>query len=204
MLSFVLNALIIVFFVVLGCVGLAVLFGGSIKFCGWYDKQSELKDGYKAHVRLVKDICGKYSYDGVYRCNRYVVLTFDTFVNMYKLDKNYWDCEKFSQKYAWKIHHEGDKVVKDGYLQHGDTFVVFKTLKDYKKWCEFMSTSDKSNDENSLYFDSSDEAMKQIIEHYKEVSEQKHKEYADYINKGRKCYEDISDNLITKGVNGNE
>lgn len=151
-----------------GFVGLIVL--------GWIWVSVDSNDYYSEHVR-------KSTEDG-----KYVILSFDSFVNMNRADRKYFVIKKSNGYYV--IYHDEYIEGKDCLYRHEYTYVMMQTKKDYKKLCEYLVIKDK-NEDNYIYYGASDEVMDKIIKHYKEVAEKNRVESQKRMEEAAQTYIDV-------------
>ena len=139
-----------------------------------YDKNLQID--YKNHVLKSK------------RLGKYVIIPFDSFLNMDRADKHYFCYENICDVYV--VYHE--EVVSTSVCSTSEKISVNITKKrDYKKLYKYLSVNKNSNMNNVIYNSSSDEAMNKIIEHYKEVAEKNRIESQKCIDDAVKICADI-------------
>lgn len=139
-----------------------------------YDKNLQID--YKNHVLKSK------------RLGEYVIIPFDSFLNMDRADKHYFCYENICDVYV--VYHE--EVVATSVCGRSEKIsVIMPTKRDYKKLYKYLSVNKNSNMNNVIYNGTSDEAMNKIIEHYKEVAEKNHIESQKCINDAVKTCADI-------------
>lgn len=136
-------------------------------------RDNNLKVDYKYHVSESK------------KSDRYVIIPFDSFLNMDKVDKHYFSYKQDCGVYF--VYHE--EIILTGISSK--VFVIMPTKRDYKKLYKYLSVDGNSNMNNVIYNGSSDEAMNKIIEHYKEVAEKNRIESQKCINDAVKICTDI-------------
>lgn len=137
---------------------------------------NSLREGYKEHVLKSKEF------------GEYVIIPFDSFLNMYKVDKHYFCYKKVCGIYI--IYHE-EIILISACTKFEKTFVIMPTKRDYKKLYKYLSVNGNNNTNNVVYNGSSDKAMNKIIEHYKEVAEKNRIESQNCINDAVKMCADI-------------
>ena len=139
-------------------------------------RDNNLKVDYKYHVSKSK------------KSDRYVIIPFDSFLNMDKVDKHYFRYKEDCGVYF--VYHE--EIILTGVCSKTEkVFVIMPTKKDYKKLYKYLSINGNNNTNNVIYNGSSDEAMNKIIEHYKEVAEKNRIESQKCINDIAKTCADI-------------
>ena len=122
------------------------------------------------------------------RLGKYVIIPFDSFLNMDRADKHYFCYENICDVYV--VYHE--KVVATSVCGRSEKIsVIMPTKIDYKKLYKYLSINGNNNTNNVIYNGSSDEAMNKIIEHYKEVAEKNSIESQKYIDDAVKICADI-------------
>ena len=137
---------------------------------------NNLQVDYKNHVLKSKKL------------GEYVIIPFDSFLNMDRADKHYFCYENICGVYV--IYHE--EVVATSVCGRSEKIsVIMPTKRDYKKLYKYLSVNKNSNTNNVIYNGSSDEAMNKIIEHYKEVAEKNRIESQKCINDAVKTCADI-------------
>lgn len=134
---------------------------------------NNLREGYKEHVLKSKEF------------GEYVIIPFDSFLNMYRADKYYFRYKKVCGIYI--VYHE--EIILTGISSK--IFVIMPTKRDYKKLYKYLSVDGNNNTNNVVYNGSSDNAMNKIIEHYKEVAEKNRIESQKCINDAVKICTDI-------------
>ena len=140
----------------------------------FYDKNLQID--YKNHVLKSK------------RLGEYVIIPFDSFLNMDKVDKHYFRYKEDCDVYV--VYHE--EVVATSVCGGSEKIsVIMPTKRDYKKLYKYLSVNKNSNMNNVIYNGSSDEAMNKIIEHYKEVAEKNRIESQKCIDDAVKICADI-------------
>ena len=140
----------------------------------FYDKNLQID--YKNHVLKSK------------RLGKYVIIPFDSFLNMDRADKHYFCYENICDVYV--VYHE--EIVLTGVSRKTEkVFVIMPTKRDYKKLYKYLSVNKNSNMNNVIYNGTSDEAMNKIIEHYKEVAEKNRIESQKCIDDAVKICADI-------------
>ena len=140
----------------------------------FYDKNLQID--YKNHVLKSK------------RLGKYVIIPFDSFLNMDKADKHYFCYENICDVYV--VYHV--EIILTGVCSKTEkVFVIMPTKKDYKKLYKYLSINGNNNTNNVIYNGSSDEAMNKIIEHYKEVAEKNRIESQKCIDDAVKICADI-------------
>lgn len=141
---------------------------------------SNLKLEYKTHIQNSID------------CGNYVVMSFDSLLNMDRADKKYF---KFNKKNdSWTVSHEEFRF-KEGYGNYtAKTTIVMQTKKDYKKLQKYLVLSDGKNVGDAIYNNFNDEAMEEIIKHYREVVERNRVESQKRIADAIQTYTDIKNN----------
>ena len=140
----------------------------------FYDKNLQID--YKNHVLKSK------------RLGKYVIIPFDSFLNMDKVDKHYFRYENICDVYV--VYHE--EVVATSVCGGSEKIsVIMPTKRDYKKLYKYLSVNKNSNMNNVIYNGTSDEAMNKIVEHYKEVAEKNRIESQKCIDDVVKTYTDI-------------
>lgn len=139
-------------------------------------RDNNLKVDYKYHVSKSK------------KSDRYVIIPFDSFLNMDRVDKHYFSYKEDCGVYF--VYHE--EIILTGVCSKTEkVFVIMPTKKDYKKLYKYLSINGNNNTNNVIYNGSSDEAMNKIIEHYKEVAEKNRIESQKCINDAVKTCADI-------------
>ena len=139
-------------------------------------RDNNLKVEYKYHVSKSK------------KSDRYVIIPFDSFLNMDKVDKHYFRYKEDCGVYF--VYHE--EVVSTSVCGRSEKIsVIMPTKRDYKKLYKYLSVNKNSNMNNVIYNGTSDEAMNKIIEHYKEVAEKNHIESQKCIDDAVKICADI-------------
>ena len=139
-----------------------------------YDKNLQID--YKNHVLKSK------------RLGKYVIIPFDSFLNMDRADKHYFCYENICDVYV--VYHE--EVVATSVCGGSEKIsVIMPTKRDYKKLYKYLSVNKNSNMNNVIYNGTSDEAMNKIIEHYKEVAEKNRIESQKCIDDAVKICADI-------------
>lgn len=136
-------------------------------------RDNNLKVDYKYHVSKSKE------------SDRYVIIPFDSFLNMDKVDKHYFSYKQDCGVYF--VYHE--EIILTGISSK--ISVIMPTKKDYKKLYKYLSVDGNSNMNNVIYNCSSDETMNKIIEHYKEVAEKNRIESQKCIDNVAKTCADI-------------
>ena len=122
------------------------------------------------------------------KLDRYVIILFDSFLNMDRADKHYFCYENICDVYV--VYHE--EVVATSVCGRSEKIsVIMPTKIDYKKLYKYLSINGNNNTNNVIYNGSSDEAMNKIIEHYKEVAEKNSIESQKYIDDAVKICADI-------------
>lgn len=139
-------------------------------------RDNNLKVDYKYHVSKSK------------KSDRYVIIPFDSFLNMDKVDKHYFRYENICDVYV--VYHE-ESVATSVCGGSEKISVIMPTKRDYKKLYKYLSINGNNNTNNVIYNGSSDEAMNKIIEHYKEVAEKNRIESQKCIDDAVKTYTDI-------------
>ena len=140
----------------------------------FYDKNLQID--YKNHVLKSK------------RLGKYVIIPFDSFLNMDRADKHYFCYENICDVYV--VYHE--EAVSTSVCGRSEKIsVIMPTKRDYKKLYKYLSVNKNSNMNNVIYNGSSDEAMNKIIEHYKEVAEKNRIESQKCINDVAKTCADM-------------
>ena len=139
-------------------------------------RDNNLKVDYKYHVSKSK------------KSDRYVIIPFDSFLNMDRADKHYFCYENICDVYV--VYHE-EVVATSVCGKTEKVFVIMPTKRDYKKLYKYLSVNKNSNMNNVIYNGSSDEAMNKIIEHYKEVAEKNRIESQKCIDDAVKICADI-------------
>lgn len=128
----------------------------------------------------------------------YVVLPFDSLLNMWKVDKTYFK-SYWLRDCCWTVYHQETHVVQGrAYYNEKKTYVIMPTKDDYKKLKQYLGTSDEDNTNNRVYDGSSDEAMNNIIEHFHEVVEKRKEEALEYSSKAEEIYHEALDNMKRK------
>ena len=139
-------------------------------------RDNNLKVDYKYHVSKSK------------KSDKYVIIPFDSFLNMDRADKHYFCYENICDVYV--VYHE--EVVATSVCGRSEKiFVIMPTKRDYKKLYKYLSVNGNNNTNNVIYNGSSDEAMNKIIEHYKEVAEKNRIESQKCIDDAVKICADI-------------
>lgn len=139
-------------------------------------RDNNLKVDYKYHVSKSKKL------------DEYVIIPFDSFLNMDKADRHYFSYKEDCGVYF--VYHE--EIVLTGVSSKTEkVFVIMPAKRDYKKLYKYLSVDGNSNTNNAIYNGSSDEAMNKIIEHYKEVAEKNRIESQKCINDAVKTCADI-------------
>lgn len=136
-------------------------------------RDNNLKVDYKYHVSESK------------KSDKYVIIPFDSFLNMDKVDKHYFSYKQDCGVYF--VYHE--EIILTGISSK--VSVIMPTKRDYKKLYKYLSVDGNNNTNNVIYNGSSDEAMSKIIEHYKEVAEKNRIESQKCIDDVAKTYTDI-------------
>lgn len=139
-----------------------------------YDKNLQID--YKDHVLKSKEL------------GKYVIIPFDSFLNMDRADKHYFCYEDICDVYV--VYHE-EAVATSVCGGSEKISVIMPTKRDYKKLYKYLSVNKNSNMNNVIYNGTSDEAMNKIIEHYKEVAEKNRIESQKCIDDVVKTYTDI-------------
>ena len=140
----------------------------------FYDKNLQID--YKNHVLKSK------------RLGKYVIIPFDSFLNMDRADKHYFCYENICDVYV--VYHE-EIILTGVYGKTEKVFVIMPTKRDYKKLYKYLPVNKNSNMNNVIYNGTSDEAMNKIIEHYKEVAEKNRIESQKCINDVAKTCADM-------------
>ena len=139
-------------------------------------RDNNLKVDYEYHVSKSK------------KSDRYVIIPFDSFLNMDKVDKHYFRYKEDCGVYF--VYHE--EVVATSVCGRSEKIsVIMPTKRDYKKLYKYLSVNKNSNMNNVIYNGTSDEAMNKIIEHYKEVAEKNRIESQKCIDDAVKICADI-------------
>lgn len=141
-------------------------------------RDNNLKVDYKYHVSESKKL------------GEYVIIPFDSFLNMDRADKHYFRYKESCGVYI-VYHEEGEIIPATGCSKMKKVFVIMPTKGDYKKLYKYSSINGNNNTNNVIYNGSSDEAMNKIIEHYKEVAEKNRIESQKCINDAVKTCADI-------------
>ena len=136
-------------------------------------RDNNLKVDYKYHVSESKKL------------DEYVIIPFDSFLNMNKADRHYFSYKEDCGVYF--VYHE--EIILTGVSSK--VFVIMPTKRDYKKLYKYLSVNKNNNTNNAVYNGSSDEAMNKIIEHYKEVAEKNRIESQKCIDNVAKTCADI-------------
>lgn len=139
-------------------------------------RDNNLKIDYKNHVLKSK------------RLGKYVIIPFDSFLNMDRADKHYFCYENICDVYV--VCHE-EAVATSVCGGSEKISVIMPTKRDYKKLYKYLSVNKNSNMNNVIYNGTSDEAMNKIIEHYKEVAEKNRIESQKCIDDAVKICADI-------------
>ena len=139
-------------------------------------RDNNLKVDYEYHVSKSK------------KSDRYVIIPFDSFLNMDMVDKHYFRCKEYHGVYF--VYHE-EIILTGVYGKTEKVFVIMPTKRDYKKLYKYLSVNENNNTNNVIYNGSSDEAMNKIIEHYKEVAEKNRIESQKCIDDAVKICADI-------------
>lgn len=139
-------------------------------------RDNNLKVDYKYHVSKSKKL------------GEYVVIPFNSFLNMYRADKHYFRYNEIDGVYI--VYHE-EIILTRVCSKTEKVFVIMPTKRDYKKLYKYLSVNKNSNTNNAIYNGSSDEAMNKIIEHYKEVAEKNRIESQKCIDNVVKTCADI-------------
>ena len=140
----------------------------------FYDKNLQID--YKNHVLKSK------------RLGKYVIIPFDSFLNMDKVDKHYFRYKEDCGVYF--VYHE-EIILTEVCSKTEKVFVIMPTKKDYKKLYKYLSVNKNSNMNNVIYNGTNDEAINKIIEHYKEVAEKNRIESQKCIDDAVKICADI-------------
>ena len=140
----------------------------------FYDKNLQID--YKDHVLKSRKL------------GKYVIIPFDSFLNMDRADKHYFCYENICDVYV--VYHE-EAVATSVCGGSEKISVIMPTKRDYKKLYKYLSVNKNSNMNNVIYNGTSDEAMNKIIEHYKEVAEKNRIESQKCIDDVVKTYTDI-------------
>lgn len=150
--------------IVFGIMSILVIIFAVVLIC-----DNNLKINYKYHVSESKKL------------DEYVIIPFDSFLNMDKADRHYFSYKEDCGVYF--VYHK--EIILTGVSSKVEKVsVIMPTKRDYKKLYKYLSVDGNSNMNNAIYNSSSDEAMNKIIEHYKEVVEKNRIE-------SQKCIDDV-------------